>query len=137
MDREFLEKESRWGEILGKNDLHRANEFIELFGESLARYHQGDGPPLRTEIVAARAFAQTVWAFDRETSDGKWIRELVDGNRSLIDAREKQFATLQHQFRGRNLILQGLAQIDEFVDGVRDVVSGNVVPLPARKVRSA
>lgn len=137
MDAEYevwLAKESRWAEILGDTQAHRAKEFIELFGEQIARYRTPGEALLRSEIFAARARAADIWRYDRETSDGRWIRELVDGNPSLIDGRERQFATLQHQYRGRNLILQAMEQHDQFVESTRDAIDGKVIPMPARKV---
>lgn len=120
MDARTLTEWARPGEILSQGELHRQNEFLLLFKEQLRRVSTDLSDPLRSEIIAARAMTAQIWAYDRITSDGRYIRTLVESNVDLLDARRQHFAHMDHENRARALCLRGITQAVEFLDTVKD-----------------
>ena len=127
---------ARPGEILTSAEMGRLPDFLALFEECLERLADDANAPMRSEIVAARAEAAMIWGYDRETSDGNYIRQLAEANKDLRGARQEFFASMEHQYRGRELILQALEQNSGFLDAVRSACAGDtadIVPFRRRK----
>ena len=126
---------ARPGEILLDYEMCRVEEFISLFEQCLDRVSATPERPMLVDVIAARAEAEIIWKYDRETSDGKYVRALAERNVDLRCARQEYFASMEHQFRGRNLILQALDQNRDFISCVHASIRGEPADSPGKKIK--
>lgn len=124
--RDDAKRFARLDEILLPHEKKRQEEFIDMMVQVAVGLAAGEEPSPIT-WTTARAVISEVWRLDRETSDGRAVKELVLDEPSFSAARQNNFRDAKDRNVRKQIAVDGIRTALDMHDTILAACKGELV----------